>query len=367
MEIWQTLQQWDILNIPASRWFLAFISLAITIAIQRYLIKGFHHITHAITARTETPLDDLLLTAAEKPASWLILIIGLMFSMHILNPPSETFPLVDIADKIARLAVIVLASWFTWRLIDGFSAYFSARAAHTQTALDDQLVPFMSKTLKIFLVFTLILVFAQNMGYSISGLIASLGIGGLAVAMAAKDTIANIFGSVMILIDRPFTVGDWIKTNEFEGVVEEVGFRSTRIRTFAKTLVNVPNSQLANMVIDNIDAMPKRRVKMRIGITYHTTPEKMQQAITAIEKILKNHVGVDQVFSLVKFDAFEDSSLSIFLYYFTKSTHWDEYLQVRQEINLEIMQALEKLKLEFAFPSRSLYLHDMDKKSIKKL
>ncbi|MDQ6956191.1 MAG: mechanosensitive ion channel family protein [Mariprofundaceae bacterium] len=361
MEIWQTLQQWVILDIPASRWFLAFILLAITIAVQRYLIKGFHHITHAITAHTETPLDDLLLTAAEKPASWLILMLGLMVSMHMLNPPSETFPLVDIADKAARLAVIALGSWFTWRLIDGFSAYFSARAAHTHTALDDQLVPFMSKTLKIFLVFTLILVLAQNMGYSISGLIASLGIGGLAIAMAAKDTIANIFGSIMILVDRPFTIGDWIKTKEFEGVVEEVGFRSTRIRTFAKTLVNVPNSQLANMVIDNIDAMPKRRVKMRIGITYDTTPEQMQQAITSIENVLKNHVGVDQTFSLVKFDAFEDSSLSIFLYYFTKSTHWDEYLQVRQEINLEIMQALEKLKLEFAFPSRSLYLHDMDK------
>lgn len=361
MEIWQTLQQWSILDIPASRWFLAFILLVITLAVQRYFIKGFHHITHTITAHTETPLDDLLLTAAEKPASWLILIFGVMVSMHTLNPPSEAFPLIDIADKAARLAIIALGSWFTWRLINGFSAYFSARAAHTDTALDDQLVPFISKTLKIFLIFTLTLVLAQNMGYSISGLIASLGIGGLAVAMAAKDSISNIFGSIMILIDRPFTIGDWIKTKEFEGVVEEVGFRSTRIRTFAKTLVNVPNSQLANMVIDNIDAMPKRRVKMRIGITYDTTPEKMRQAIASIEKTLKHHVGVDQDFSLVKFDTFEDSSLSIFLYYFTKSTHWDEYLQVRQEINLEIMQALENLKLEFAFPSHSLYLHDMDK------
>ncbi|MDQ6967614.1 MAG: mechanosensitive ion channel family protein [Mariprofundaceae bacterium] len=362
MEIWQTLQQWEILDIPTSRWLLSFLLITITIAAQRYIIKVFHHITRTITAHTETPLDDLLLTAAEKPASWLILMVGLIVSIHTLNPPLKAFPLVNIFDNTARIAAIALGSWFTWRLIDGFSAYFSARAAHTQTALDDQLVPFITKTLKIFLIFTLTLVLAQNMGYSISGLIASLGIGGLAVAMAAKDSISNIFGSIMILIDRPFTVGDWIKTKEFEGVVEEVGFRSTRIRTFAKTLVNVPNSQLANMVIDNIDAMPKRRVKMRVGITYDTTPEKMQQAVTSIEKILKQHVGVDQAFSLVKFDAFEDSSLSIFLYYFTKSTHWDEYLQVRQEINLEIMQTLEELKLEFAFPSRSLYLHDMDKK-----
>jgi len=331
-----------------------------TVIMQRYLIRAFHHLTQSITARTKTPLDDLLLGAAEKPASWLILILGIVASLHYLNPPIASFPLIDIADKTGRILAIALAAWFVWRLIDGLGAYFMARAEQTESTLDNQLVPFIVKSLKLFLILTFFLVLAQNMGYSISGLIASLGIGGLAVAMAAKDSISNIFGSIMILVDRPFTVGDWIKTKEFEGVVEEIGFRSTRIRTFAKTLVNVPNSQLANMVIDNIDAMPKRRVKMRIGITYSTSPAMMQKAIQAIESILKNHAGVDQDYSLVKFDEFEDSSLSIFLYYFTKSTVWGEYLQVRQEINLEIMQALEALGLEFAFPSRSLYLHDMN-------
>jgi MscS family membrane protein len=178
--------------------------------------------------------------------------------------------------------------------------------------------------------------------------------------MAAKDTIANVFGSVMLLVDRPFTIGDWIKTKEFEGVVEEIGFRSTRIRTFAKTIVNVPNSMLANMVIDNIDARPKRRVKIRIGITYDTTPAQMQQAITGIENILKYHIGVDQEFSLVKFDEFEDSSLSIFLYYFTNTTHWEEYLQIRQEVNMQIMELLEELGVEFAFPTRTLHLQPSD-------
>ncbi|MDQ6954193.1 MAG: mechanosensitive ion channel family protein [Mariprofundaceae bacterium] len=366
MAFLQSIQQWEFLQIPLSRWFMTLFFLALTVAAQRYIIQVFHRITHAFTSRTETPLDDILLAAAEKPAGWLILTLGLMLSIHILNPPLTSFPLVEFIDHAVRIISIMLASWFTWRLIDGFAAYFSARAVKTDSALDDQLVPFISKTLKIFLVFTIILVLAQNMGYSISGLIASLGIGGLAIAMAAKDTIANIFGSVMILLDRPFTVGDWIKTSQFEGVVEEVGFRSTRIRTFSKTLVNVPNSQLANMVIDNIDAMPKRRVKMRIGITYDTTPEKMKQAIASIENILLNHKGVDQDYSLVKFDSFEDSSLSIFLYYFSKSTVWEEYLQTRQEVNLEIMQALEALNLEFAFPSRSLYLHHADDTNLEK-
>jgi len=194
------------------------------------------------------------------------------------------------------------------------------------------------------------------MGYSISGLLASLGIGGIAIAMAAKDTIANVFGSIMILVDRPFAIGDWVKTSEFEGVVEEIGFRSTKIRTFERTLVNVPNSALANMVIDNIDARNERRIKMRIGLTYDTTPAQMEAAIAGIEAILRDHPGVDQSYKLVKFDEFADSSLSIFLYYFSASKVWAEYLQVRQEINLQIMQLLESLDLEFAFPTQTVHL-----------
>jgi len=359
-EIWDALQNWTLLNIPAIRWLFAAVVLFLIIVFQRLVVKGLQALTKSITSRTETELDDLLLAAAEKPAGWLILIIGLMVTVHVLNPPAEIFPLVPVADHAGRIISIILGVWFLWRLIDGFSAYFSARATQTKTSVDHQLLPFIAKTLKIFLSLTAVLVIAQNMGYSISGLIASLGIGGIAVAMAAKDTISNVFGSIMILVDRPFTIGDWIKTSGFEGVVEEIGFRSTRIRTFDKTLVNVPNSMLANMVIDNIDARPKRRVKMRIGITYATTPKQLKQAIEGIEKILEHHIGVDQEFSLVKFDEFEDSSLSIFLYYFTKSTHWDEYLQVRQEINMQIMELLSSLSIEFAFPTRTIHIEQSE-------
>ncbi len=354
--IWSSLQQWTLLDITATRWLLAITAIFLTIVAQRLVLRVFHALTQNLAARTATKVDDVLLAAAEKPANWLILVIGTLLAIHLLNPPVEVFPLVPLADSGGRIISIMLGIWFLWRLIDGLGAYFSARSVNSTSSLDDQLVPFITKTLKAFLVLTGVLVVAQNMGYSISGLIASLGIGGIAVAMAARDTIANVFGSIMILVDRPFTIGDWIKTGEFEGVVEEIGFRSTRIRTFAKTVVNVPNSMLANMVIDNIDARPKRRVKMRIGITYSTTPAKVQEAIIGIEKILKYHIGVDQEFSLVKFDEFEDSSLSIFLYYFTKTTHWEEYLQIRQEVNMQIMELLESLGLEFAFPTRTVHL-----------
>ena len=360
IEIWNELQNRMLLDIPATRWVAGLVILFITIVGRQWLLWLFERLARTVTMRTATQVDNVLLAAAEKPAGWLLYTIGILATVHTLNPPEAIFPLMPLVDQIGRILSLAIGTWFLWRLIDGLSAHLSARAAKTESSLDDQLVPFITKTLKIFIVITAVLVIAQNMGYSISGLVASLGIGGIAIAMAARDTIANVFGSVMILVDRPFTVGDWIKAGEFEGVVEEIGFRSTRIRTFEQTLVNVPNSLLANMVIDNIDARSKRRIKMRIGLTYDTSREKMQRAIEGIETILVAHPGVDQDFKLVKFDEFADSSLSIFLYYFSASKDWSDYLQVRQEVNMQIMQLLESLQLDFAFPSRSIYLHPAD-------
>jgi len=355
-EIWIQLTGTLFLDIPLARWSAAAAIIFVTVVVRKLVLTSFQTLSQKLASRTKTQLDDVLLTAAERPGGLLVYVIGILIAVHTLNPPEESFPLVTIADNAGRFLSIFIAIWFIWRLIEGLSAYFSARAMLTESAMDDQLVPFIGKTLKIFLVLTGVLVMTQNMGYSISGLIASLGIGGIAIAMAAKDTIANVFGSIMILVDRPFSIGDWIKTSKFEGVVEEIGFRSTKIRTFERTLVNVPNSSLANMVIDNIDGRSERRIKMRIGLTYDTTPVQMKKAIAGIEAILINHSGVDQSYKLVKFDEFEDSSLSIFLYYFSASKVWEEYLQVRQEVNLQIMHLLEELELDFAFPTRTLHL-----------
>jgi len=350
----------DLLSISIAHWLAAVLALFVTVVAQRYLVAFFHRIAQSIADRTETQVDNMLLEAAEKPVNLLILVVGLMATLHLLAPSEAQFPLITPLFQLGRGVTIVIGGWFVWRIIGGMTSYLQYRAKAHHAPIDQQLIPFMAKTLRLLLIITGVLMVAQNLGYSISGLIASLGIGGIAVAMAAKDTVANVFGSIMILVDRPFTVGDWIKTKDFEGVVEEVGFRSTHIRTFGKTLVNVPNSLLANMVIDNIDARSKRRIKMRIGITYDTTTSQMEQAIAGIEQLLRDHPGVDQDYSLVKFDNFYDSALSIFLYYFSASTVWEEYLQVRQEINLQIMQLLESLQIDFAFPSRTLYLKQED-------
>jgi MscS family membrane protein len=192
----------------------------------------------------------------------------------------------------------------------------------------------------------------------VTGVLASLGIGGLAFALAAKDTVSNIFGSLMIIFDRPFHIGDWIKAGDMEGTVEEIGFRSTKIRTFAKTLISVPNNVIANMALDNFSRMPKRRIKLNVGVTYESTTAQMREAVEKIRVLLKNHPAIDQDFFLVNFTDFGASSLDIMVYCFTTTTVWGDYLDAREDVCLKIMETLEDLGLEIAFPCTTVYLRN---------
>ena len=194
-----------------------------------------------------------------------------------------------------------------------------------------------------------------------SGLGAALGLGGLAFALAAKDTVANLFGSLVIFTDRPFKVGDWVETPAVEGMIEEIGIRSTKIRTFAQALVSMPNATLANAPITNWSRMGKRRVKTRLGLTYNTTVEQMQAILEEIKTMLKKHPDVHQETILVSFDEFDNSALSIFLYFFTKTTVWLEYLHVREDVNFKIMQIVARNGAQFAFPSQTLYVESLPK------
>jgi MscS family membrane protein len=162
----------------------------------------------------------------------------------------------------------------------------------------------------------------------------------------------------MLLTDRPFLAGDWIKSPDanIEGVVERIGFRSTRIRTFEKTLISVPNSRLADFIVDNIARRPMRRVWITVGVTYDTTAEQMREAVRRIEAILKSHAEVNQEFFLVYFTDFGVSSLDIMVYYFTNTTIWADYLRIRGEVNLKVMESLEGMGLSIAFPTRTVHL-----------
>jgi MscS family membrane protein len=200
------------------------------------------------------------------------------------------------------------------------------------------------------------MVVVQEWDFDITGIVTGLGLGGLAFALAAKDTLSNIFGLLMIITDKPFKIGDWIKTPHVEGTVEDIGFRSVKVRTFAQALVSVPNSIIANNTITNWSRMGKRRIKFNAAFTYSSTKEQLDAFTQKAERYLRNHNDIDQGTIFVKFSGFNDSSLDVFFYFFTKTTNWGEFLTVQHEVKLEIAKIAEGLNLSFAFPSQSIYM-----------
>jgi MscS family membrane protein len=190
-------------------------------------------------------------------------------------------------------------------------------------------------------------------------LLAGLGLGGLAFALAAKDTAANVFGSIMILWDRPFVVGDWIRVGAAEGTVEEIGFRSTRIRTFYDSQISVPNSQMANVEVDNLGRRLYRRTRQILGVTYDTSPEKMELFLEGLKNIIKASPVTRKDYFHVVFAGYGSSSLEVMLYYFLKVSDWSQELIAKQNINLEILRLAKELNVDFAFPTQTLHVESM--------
>jgi len=342
-------------EITLTEWASAFGVILASFIIRKIVLSLLENRGMQWAQKTKTRIDDLFIQATTKPLGYFIIFLGIYIALRVLGLPKEFF---DTIGTLIRAVLIVIVGWYFIRLSDVAAEYLGEITQRTESKLDDQLVPLIRKSLKVFIAVLAFVTIVQELGFDVSALIAGLGIGGLAVALAARDTLANLFGSFVILTDRPFQVGDWIVAGDVEGVVEEVGFRSTRIRTFAKTLITMPNSKLADSAINNWSRMPIRRVKMTVGVTYETSADQMEGLLEKIKDILRNHERVFQEFFMVNFTDFGDSSLEIFLYYFTTTTVWGEYLDVRQQVNLSIMRALEEMGLEIAFPSRALYIRD---------
>ncbi len=340
--------------------YLLFVLVILATFLAKIFVKQLYSkVLVRITARTKTEIDDELIMSSRRPVFMLLYVVGFYVALEMLNLPTDP---VDLPRFFHALFTSLLIADFGYMLYSATGIIdhtLGKLAKRTDTDLDDQLVPFLRRAIRVVIIVVVGVMVIQNLGYSVSSLVAGLGLGGLAFALAAKDTLANTFGSITIFADRPFKLGDWIRVGDVEGYVEDIGFRSTRVRTFEKTLISIPNSKLTDTPIENVDARPIRRVKMTVGVTYDTTPEQMEKAVEEIRDILRNHPGVDQSYWLVYFTDFGPSSLDIFIYYFTRSKVWAEYLEVRQQVNLEIMRRLERLGLSIAFPSRTVYLHNM--------
>jgi len=310
-----------------------------------------------LSRHTKTLNDDKLIDVIEEPLKVSIVLGGLYFAMKWLP--------VDGIDRFLELFVrsvfTFVIFWILYRLIEAFSHLFHLFSSKFGKEMHSDIQNFLTKSLRVIVIALGLMAILQEWGINVSAFVASLGLGGLAFALAAKDTVANLFGSLVIFGDRPFKVGDWVETPVVEGYIEEIGIRSTKVRTFAQALVSVPNAVVANTPITNWSRMKKRRIRTRLGLTYSTTVEQMQAIVREIKAMLKQHPDIHQETILVNFDEFQDSALSIFLYCFTKTTVWDDYLHVKEDVNFKIMQIVAKNGTSFAFPSQSLYVESLPK------
>jgi MscS family membrane protein len=288
---------------------------------------------------TRTPLRLLLLT--------LVFWAGLQ--LFEISPTLR-----DFLEKVLIALVATTALYFTLRLIDTGVAYFKAQVEKTESKLDDTLLYVARLTLRTFTVVVIVLIALENLGIEIAGLLAGLGIAGLAVALAAQQTLANIFGAITIFLDRPFRIGDAVSLEGFTGKIEAIGLRSTRLRTFDGTLVTLPNSVVANAKIDNWDARPTRRTNFTIGVTYDTSYEKLKRAVEILREVMANHPGTAQYRAY--FNSYGDYSLNILVNHWCKYLDYEQYLQCIEEILFEIKKRFEEEGIEFAFPSQTLYV-----------
>jgi MscS family membrane protein len=272
-----------------------------------------------------------------------------------------------VAQKAADVGGIIALFWLILLLIGILDVYLKKWAAATESTIDDMLAPIVGKTLRLFIIVIGGIIIVQNLtGLKIGPLLASLGIGGLAVALAAKDSIANFFGTLTILFDKPFQVGQRITIDKYDGTVENVGFRSTRIRTLTGHLVTIPNEKLVNSSLENIGERPHIRWLTNIGITYDTPPDKVEKAVQIIGEILENHEGIKEDFPpRVFFNGFNDWSLNIMvIVWYHPPNYWD-YQAWLQKTCLEIMRRFDAEDIDFAFPSRTIYVANDDKRQLK--
>ncbi|MNZ60850.1 Low conductance mechanosensitive channel YnaI [compost metagenome] len=218
------------------------------------------------------------------------------------------------------------------------------------------LIPFLSRTLRVIVVILIVTIVGSEWGFSINGVVAGMGLGSLAIALAAKDTLSNILGGIVLILEKPFSKGDWILTPTTEGFVEDITFRSSKIRTFADALVTVPNSTLANQPITNWSRMGRRRVTYTLNVALDTERHKLHNAVKRLEEYLQNNDQIDKRTIFVKFNEFNEHGLGIMIYFFTKSTVWGEYLAERESFNLYVMQIFEEEGIRLASPLQRVFV-----------
>ncbi|MGB0916086.1 MAG: mechanosensitive ion channel family protein [Flavobacteriales bacterium] len=331
-------------------WLLAFAIILGSVLLGRAVFWVLSNVVKKLTQKTKTNIDDIIIDMIEEPISFAIAILGIWYGLDMLNLPDAGHIWIN---RIYYLLIIFNIAWLINRLIDALiEEYLVPIIEDSDSDLDDQLLPILRKGIHALVWILAIIVGLNNAGYDVGALIAGLGIGGLALALAAQDTVANIFGGVTIFVDQPFTIKDWIKIDSHEGIIEEVGIRSTRIRTFEGRLITIPNKVFAESAIENVSAEPSRRVILVFGLTYDTKPEKMKLALSILADVHAKFASHLEEKHLELFDSFGDFSLNIkFIFYIKKG---EDVFNLNSEIKMEILERFNEAGLDFAFPTQTI-------------
>ena len=316
--------------------------------------------------KPKTQLLTLFLKCLAPPAAVVVFACGVYLSRFAFTfisthqPEGFSAETYKLWDKVARALFALAVAYLIYRMVDIIEYYLKSWGSRADTKMTEMFLPLIRKTLRIFIAALAGLFIADNiLDMNLGTVLAAAGVGGLAIALAAQETVANIFGSVNIFADRPFKVGDRIRVGGYDGPVEDVGFRSTRIRTLDGHLVTVPNSKISNEMVENISKRPFNKRDANIGVTYDTPPDKVEKALQIIKDILADTEEVNrdpELIPRIYFNEFNDSSLNILVIYWVTPPDYWMFQQVNERVNLAIMRAFEKEDIEFAFPSQTLYV-----------
>ncbi|KZX68791.1 mechanosensitive ion channel protein MscS [Alcanivorax sp. HI0033] len=356
---WNQLLQWPNVETPTDIWLTQlFIIVLCTVSVNFIMMRVIDVLDRLIN-KTETLWDDALLEAARIPLRLVFWVVGLSVSVELLQAVTEQAnELFDLAPKVRQIAFIVIIAMFLNRFIS-YTEKNLIDPSRMRKPMDQSTAAAIAKLLRVSVIITALLIVLQTLGYSISGVLAFGGIGGMAVAFAAKDLLANFFGGMMVYLDKPFRVGDWVRSPDrsIEGTVESIGWRLTCIRTFDQRPLYIPNAMFTTVVLENPSRMLNRRINEKIGIRYEDW-QKMPAIVAEVKQMLIDHeeLETDSRTLIVNFDSYGASHLEFFIYTFTKTTQWVRYHEIKQDVLMKIMAIVNEHGAEFAFPTRTLHL-----------
>lgn len=349
----------------AGSWVLQVFIVILAVLLLNFAIKIFLKKLSKKVEQSHNSWDDAFFHAVGKPVRLLVWVIGILFAADIVAIKTGAI-IFEAIDPLRNVSIVAIIAWFLTRFVKGVETAFLKIQQESDEQVDITTTHALAKLVRISIFITATLVMMQTLGFSISGVLAFGGVGGIAVGFAAKDLLANFFGGLMIYMDRPFSVGDWIRSpdKELEGTVEEIGWRQTRIRTFSKRPIYVPNSIFMNIIVENPSRMSHRRIYETIGIRYDDIKE-MDAIIEDVKAMLKEHDDIDQKQTMiVNFNEFSDSSVDFFIYTFAKTTNWIKYHEVKQDVLLKISSIIKSHNSSIAFPTRVLHIDSITKNAV---